>query len=82
MDRPKALQNQQTTGRLCRHKYELETVGGVYLTGAYVCQLCSERAAMTVEEFSRYASYPGHYQQDNTDLSADAAMRLHGKAER
>ena len=82
MDSLKTLQNQETTRRPCRHRYELETVGGVYLTGAYVCQLCSERAAMTVEEFSRYASYPGHYQEDNTDLSADAATRLHGKAKR
>jgi hypothetical protein len=48
--------------RPCRHQYELETVGGVYLTGAYVCQLCSKRTSMTDAEFRRHATYPHMYQ--------------------
>ena len=46
----------------CEHDYQLETVGGVYLTGAYVCRLCSYRIGMSHEQFHRHANYPRHYQ--------------------
>ena len=46
----------------CKHDYQLETVGGVYLTGAYVCRLCSYRIGMSDEEFHGQATYPNHYQ--------------------
>ena len=46
----------------CEHDYQLETVGGVYLTGAYVCRICSFRIGMSHEQFHRHAMYPGHYQ--------------------
>src|SRR5689334_98247 len=46
----------------CKHDYQLEIVGGVYLTGAYVCRKCSYRIGMSSKEFSEHANYPGHYQ--------------------
>ena len=46
----------------CQHDYQLETVGGVYLTGAYVCRKCSYRIGMSSQEFTEHAHYPGHYQ--------------------
>jgi hypothetical protein len=48
---------------LCAHDYQLETVGGVFLTGAYVCRLCSDRIGMSQEQFHRHADYPRHYQE-------------------
>lgn len=47
----------------CEHDYQLESVGGVYLTGAYVCRLCSHRVAMSDAQFHRHADYPRHYQK-------------------
>ena len=49
--------------RVCAHDYQLETVGGVFLTGAYVCRLCSDRIGMSQEQFHRHADYPRHYQE-------------------
>lgn len=46
----------------CQHEYQLECVGGVYLTGAYVCRLCSFRISMSDEQFHQHAHYPRHYQ--------------------
>ena len=46
----------------CKHDFQLETVGGVYLTGAYVCKRCSHRVSMSHEQFHRHADYPRHYQ--------------------
>lgn len=48
---------------VCAHDYQLETVGGVFLTGAYVCRLCSDRIGMSQEQFHRHADYPRHYQE-------------------
>ncbi len=50
-------------GCVCEHDYQLETVGGVFLTGAYVCRLCSDRIGMSPEQFNRHADYPRHYQE-------------------
>lgn len=54
----------------CEHDYQLESVGGAYLTGAYVCRLCSFRISMSDEQFRKYAEYPRHYQvkDDNTEI--------------
>jgi hypothetical protein len=63
----------------CKHDFQLETVGGVYLTGAYVCKRCSHRVSMSHEQFHRHAEYPRHYQvanevsQDETDLERTSA---------
>ena len=46
----------------CEHDYQLESVGGVYLPGAYVCRLCSHRIAMSEAQLHRHAHYPRHYQ--------------------
>ena len=48
----------------CRHEYQLETVGDVYLTGALVCRLCSVREGMSLEQFLQHSQYPRHYQSD------------------
>ena len=45
----------------CQHDYQLETVGGVYLTGAYVCRLCSFRIGMSHDQFHQHADYPRHF---------------------
>ena len=47
----------------CKHDYQLETVGGVFLTGAYVCRLCSFRVGMSHDQFHQHADYPRHYQE-------------------
>src|SRR5688500_5175301 len=47
----------------CKHDYQLETVGGVFLTGAYVCRLCSFRVGMSHDHFHQHGDYPPHYQQ-------------------
>ena len=52
----------------CEHDYQLETVGGVFLTGAYVCRLCSNRIGMSHEEFHRHADYPRHYQEGGNNV--------------
>jgi hypothetical protein len=59
----------------CRHQYDLETVGGVYLTGAYVCRLCSHRTNMTDAEFRRHMTYPYLYQEGPEEK--DLAEALH-----
>jgi hypothetical protein len=52
----------------CTHDYQLETVGGVFLTGAYVCRLCSNRARMSHEQFHQHVDYPRQYQDgSNTE---------------
>jgi hypothetical protein len=48
----------------CRHEYQLETVGDVYLTGALVCRLCSFREGMSLEQFGQHSQYPRHNQSD------------------
>jgi hypothetical protein len=53
----------------CEHDYQLETVGGVYLTGAYVCRLCSSRVGMSDAQFHQHAHYPRHYQEASQDQS-------------
>lgn len=58
--------------RHCEHDHQLETVGGVFLTGAYVCRRCSFRIGMSHEQFRRHAIYPGHYQADvNTEQTLE-----------
>ena len=57
--------------RACEHDYQLETVGGVFLTGAYVCRLCSNRVGMSHEEFHRHADYPRHYQEGGNIVHAE-----------
>ena len=47
----------------CAHDFQLETVGGAYLTGAYVCRLCSHRLGMSDSEFSKRNAYPRQYQE-------------------
>ena len=46
----------------CKHEFQLETVGGTYLTGAYVCTRCSYRVSMSHEQFRQHSYYPRHYQ--------------------
>jgi hypothetical protein len=50
-------------GPACPHDFQLETVGGAYLTGAYVCRLCSHRVGMSDSEFRERSTYPRHYQE-------------------
>lgn len=57
----------------CEHDYQLETVGGVYLTGAYVCRLCSHRAAMSHAQFHQHADYPRHYQEGGMTVVPEPA---------
>jgi hypothetical protein len=57
----------------CKHDYQLETVGGVYLTGAYVCRLCSFRVGMSHDQFHQHADYPRHYQEGNKTIDAEPA---------
>ena len=61
----------------CKHEFQLETVGGVYLTGAYVCTRCSHRVSMSHEQFHQHARYPRHYQ----DQAASEASRLDSDVE-
>jgi hypothetical protein len=49
---------------VCAHEFQLETVGGAYLTGAYVCRLCSHRVGISTSEFSKRRAYPRQYQAD------------------
>jgi hypothetical protein len=65
----------------CNHDYQLETVGGVYLTGAYVCRLCSYRIGMSREQFHQQAVYPGHYQAD-VSVGDTVEARAHKTRER
>lgn len=57
----------------CEHDYQLETVGGVFLTGAYVCRLCSDRVGMSHEQFHRHADYPRHYQEGGNIVHQEPA---------
>ena len=57
----------------CEHDFQLETVGGVYLTGAYVCRLCSHRVGMSHEQFHRHAVYPRHYQEGGITVDPEPA---------
>ena len=61
----------------CAHDYELETVGGVYLTGAYVCRKCSFRIGMSHEQFHQHADYPGHYQAATEELPSRLSLEEH-----
>lgn len=61
-------------GGMCNHKYELEAVGGVYLTGAYVCHLCSHRVSMTDEQFHQHAQYPRHYQASENSVELKSSQ--------
>lgn len=65
----------------CEHDYQLETVGGVYLTGAYVCRLCSHRIGMSHEQFNRQATYPGLYKAD-VSVAETVEERAHHARER
>ena len=58
---------------VCQHDYQLETVGGVYLTGAYVCRLCSCRVGMSHNQFHQHADYPRHYQESGKSGDSDPA---------
>jgi hypothetical protein len=66
----------------CDHDYELETVGGVFLTGAYVCRLCSDRVGMSYEQYHRHASYPRHYQEGGNTLDSEPASSNEKQATR
>ena len=55
----------------CTHDYEVEMVGGVYLTGAYVCRLCSSRVGMSHDQFHQHADYPRHYQEGSKETATD-----------
>ncbi len=59
--------------RACPHDYELETVGGVFLTGAYVCRLCSGRAGMSHDQFHQHADYPRQYQESSNGEDSEPA---------
>jgi hypothetical protein len=65
----------------CTHDFQLETVGSVYLTGAYVCRLCSFRVGMSQEQFHRHSNYPGHYQSD-AGIEESVEARAHKVQER
>jgi hypothetical protein len=58
----------------CVHDFQLETVGGAYLTGAYVCRLCSHRVGMSDSEFSKRNAYPRQYQQAG-DVPVESEIR-------
>lgn len=72
----------------CEHEYQLEDEGGMYLTGKYVCRLCSYRVSMSHEQFNQHAGYPRHYQtkdhnsetesveEDSNTTAHDAFPRL------
>lgn len=62
----------------CKHDYQLETVGGVFLTGASVCRLCSGRVGMSKDQFHQHAEYPRHY-QDNTPNAASKPAHRRGE---
>jgi hypothetical protein len=49
----------------CVHDYRLESGGGPYLTGAYVCRFCSFRISMSDEQFRKHADRPD-YQANST----------------
>ena len=57
----------------CKHDYQLETVGGVFLTGAYVCRLCSYRVGMSHDQFHQHADYPRHYQEGSNVVDTESA---------
>ena len=57
----------------CKHDYQLETVGGVFLTGAYVCRLCSFRVGMSHDQFHQHADYPRHYQEGSNTVDSEPA---------
>ena len=57
----------------CEHDYQLESVGGVYLTGAYVCRLCSHRVGMSHAQFHQHAEYPRHYQKSRNSVDPEPA---------
>jgi hypothetical protein len=57
----------------CEHDYQLESVGGVYLTGAYVCRLCSYRVGMSHAQFHHHADYPRHYQEGGLTVDPEPA---------
>ena len=59
--------------RDCKHDYQLETVGGVFLTGAYVCRLCSYRVGMSHDRFHQHADYPRHYQEGSNAVDTEIA---------
>ena len=63
----------------CTHDYQLETVGGVYLTGAYVCHKCSFRRGMSQEQFHQHADYPGHYQAAPEELPSRQNQKEHNE---
>jgi hypothetical protein len=65
----------------CVHDYQLETVGGVFLTGAYVCRLCSHRIGMSHDQFNRQATYPGLYQAE-VSVAETVEERAHHARER
>jgi len=49
------------------------TVGGVYLTRAYVCRLCSHRVGMSHAQFHQHADYPRHYQEGGLTVEPEPA---------
>ncbi len=59
----------------CKHDYQLETVGGVFLTGAFVCRLCSGRVGMSQDQFHQHAEYPRHYQDSTPTAHSKPAPR-------
>ncbi|MGC3973558.1 MAG: hypothetical protein QM771_04145 [Nitrospira sp.] len=62
-------------GPECDHEYQLECVGGVYLTGAYVCRLCSFRISMSDEQFTQHAQSSRHYQTTTDTTESEAPER-------
>ena len=55
----------------CVHEYRLESGGGPYLTGAYVCRFCSFRISMSDEQFRKHTDSPD-YQANSTNRETES----------
>ena len=55
----------------CVHDYRLESGGGSYLTGAYVCRFCSFRISMSDEQFRKHAD-PRDYQVNSNTTETES----------
>jgi hypothetical protein len=64
----------------CQHDLHPEIVGGVFLTGAYVCRLCSSRVGMSPDQFHQHADYPRYYQVGSNSGDSEPAPADRGVA--
>jgi hypothetical protein len=51
---------------VCKHDFQLEAIGGAYLTGAYICRHCDHRVVMSQAELRGRKAYPHQYQSTET----------------